>query len=369
MANAFVPPKVTKSFAAGITTLPTEYNSETASHFNFFIRNFGTHVMYGAEFGGAYGQVSEFTYTAWNKMKSDGLDVQIAASYSGMISAGAEVGSSTAREEAQSYNSNSSQQYIFTKGGHYTANRNAWMLSVRDDPMPLTYHLWPLDVLLESRFMPSTVDEATLAALPARKASLRAALASYCNRLQESGDLASCDAPGPNPVPSDTVTRYLPWAHNHVPSAPTYYNEACPDHAYLTQMWWKEQPGKGIVSLKASCSDGTALRWGERADGAWNQILACPFGFADITGKEQSGYGIVNVRVGCMEHGTFQSNDNRDGNWANTLQCPSEAPVLFGFEVMFQTGWPHDKGIINFRPRCSNGNAFGRRRLETTILV
>jgi len=368
MANAFTPPRVTKSFAAGINYLPTEYNSETASHFEFFIRVFGTHVMFGAEFGGAYGQVSEFTHTAWNRMKSNGLDVELAARYSGMISAGAEVSSSTAQDEAKSYNSNSSRQYIFTKGGTYSASRNTWMKSVRDEPMPLTYHLWPLDVVLDSRFMPSTVDKEALAALPARKAGLKAALTSYCKLLQEQGDLSSCDAPGPNPIPTDMVTTYLPWAYNHFPAAPTYYNHACPDHAYLTQMWWKEQPAKGLVSLKATCSDGTTLRWGESDHGAWNQILACPHGFANITGKEESGYGMINVKVDCMEVGTFQSNGNHKGTWTNTLACPSDAPVLFGLEVMFQTGW-HDHGIVNLRPRCSNGNFFGRRRLQTTILV
>jgi len=370
LADSFTPPKVTDSFAAGINTLPTEYSNETASKFQFFIQNFGTHVMYGAEFGGVYGQVSEFTQKAWSKMKSDGLDVNVAASYSGLISAGASVNSSTAREEAESYNSNATQQYIFTKGGSYSSSKSTWMSSVRDAPMPLTYHLWELDVLLDSRFMPSTVDNASLAALPARKASLKAALAAYCGALLERGDLSSCAAPGPSPTPTEEVSKYMDWAYDYMPAAPTYYDFACPHHGYLTEMWWREQPTKGLVSLKATCSDGTNLRWGDDDDnGAWNQVMSCSNGFANIRAKSQSGYGIINVLADCIDQGTFQSNDNQDGEWQNTESCPSETPVIFGFEVMFQTGWPDDFGIVNYRPRCSNGNSFDRRRLQTTILV
>jgi len=210
------------------------------------------------------------------------------------------------------------------------------------------------------------VDNATLASLPARKAGLRAALNAYCKLLLQDGDLSSCDAPAPNPIPKEEVSKYLSWASGYFPAAPTYKNYACPEHAYLTQMWWREQTTKGLVDVKASCSDGTALRWADDDNGNWNQVLSCPNGFANIRGKAQSGYGIINVLVDCIEQGTFQSNSNQEGEWKETLSCPSDAPVLVGMEVMYETGWPNDFGIVNYRPRCSNGNLFGRR-LQTTI--
>lgn len=233
--------------------------------------------------------------------------------------------------------------------------------------MPLTYHLWPLDTLLDVRFMPSTVDNATLAVLPARKAALKAALAAYCSQLLHQGDLSSCDAPGPSPKPTKPVSVYLGWAYKYMPAAPTYHDYKCPGEAYLTQMWWREDPGEGLVSLKASCSDGTSLLWSNDTDGSWNQVLSCSDGFASITGKAQSGYGIINVKVDCIGNQTFESNHNPEGEWEETLACPSDAPTLVGLEVMFQTSWPNNYGIVNYRPRCSNGALLGyRRRLQQT---
>jgi len=375
-ADVFTPPKVTDNFLAGLNNLPTTYNSETASAFHFFIRYFGTHVMYGAEFGGMYGKISEFSHKAWFRMKTDELHVSVTAKYSSMISAGVNV--TDKWKDVERFNSNSTHQYIFTKGGAYSANKTLWMEYVQSLPMPLTYHLIPLDYVVQDRFMPSTADKTALACLPARRASLKKALAHYCEYLKQEGKLSSCEPVGPTPTPENL---YMPFAYDYFPAAPIYYNHECPPHAFLTQMWWREQPGKGLVSLKASCSDGGLLRWGDDHHGHWNQVLSCPDGFSRITGKAQQGYGIINVKVACFGEGKpidFQSNANKEGKWTEPQTCPSDAPVISGLEVMFQTKWPNNHGIVNYRPRCSNGNAWwGRnawnadhqRRLQSTVLV
>jgi hypothetical protein len=302
------------------------------------------------------------------KNNSNKVDVSVMAKYSSMVSAGIKFNSSREHDYVQVYDSNATHQYNFAKGGTYSANKQAWLLSVQRKPMPLVYHLMPLDSVLQDRFMPSTADEASLAALPARRASLKAALASYCHYLLQQGELSSCDPSAPDIIP---YNLYMPFAYGYVPAAPIYYNRECPQDAYLTQMWWREKPGEGLVSLKATCSDGESLHWGDDAAGHWNQVLSCPDGFIRITGKAQQGYGIINVRVACMDQGTpteFQSNANNAGEWKEPLTCPSDAPVLSGLEVMTTTGWFNDHGIVNYRPRCSNGNAFPRR-LQTTMLV
>jgi len=464
--------------------------------------------MFGIEFGGEYGKVSEFTQQAWSTMISDGIDVKAAASYSGVISAGGQVNSSIARSNAATYDEASSYHYVFNKGGAYSENETVWMSSVRSQPMPITYHLNALDEVLDSRFMPSTVDAATLADLPARQASLKTALASYCSFLLSQGYLSSCSAPGPKPTPLPVVSQSLNWANSYIPSssshAPvTYFTQKCPSHAYLTSLWWREQGGYGLVSLKGTCSDGTALRWGNNNNGGWNQELHCAQGFSQIAGQYQSGYGMVNAGVTCFATGTCpahptlatpgsltdcsqdltntehpehminntaeceakgccwspssqanvprvcaesegdtcscfgrvyfgkkfvdgqpgsgqtttfeqmtssqfnwyakqgqvkcsngdmgadpapgyskwcycvesacffrnsnmqKSNQNSHGSTLDTQVCPWNAPVLVGFEILYQLGY----GIVNYKPQCSNGNSFDQRRLQSRVLV
>merc|ERR1712054_566604 len=470
---------------------PQTYTSENAHQFNFFIETFGTHIVMGADFGGIWGQLSEFTSNDYYRMLGDDTDVQAAASYSGLISAGAQVASQTHRTNAQSFARNATSQALFHKGGAYSQNPETWIQSVRGSPMPVLYHLRPLDEVLQTRFMPSSMDAANLAALPARRAGLQAALAAYCNLLLSQGYLSSCSAPSPDPAPNPYRNEWMSWSYNYQPAASNYFDHACPSYSFISQMRWREQDGFGLVDLEATCSDGTSLRWTNNNNGNWNSLLSCSTGFNRLQAKEQWGYGIINARATCFGQGqcpasgradcardsighavtnssqceakgccwdsssqaartsvcaqsegqtcrcsgrvyygrkflngqpgsgqttTFEqmtssavshrtveeqvtcsndgmggdplhgyykwcycvetacyhrqatpewreSNSNSNGGWKGAQTCPWNAPVLVGFEVLYQDGY----GIVNYRPKCSNGNSF--RRLGEAVLV
>jgi hypothetical protein len=361
--NAFKPPRVTANFLAGVQRLPETYSAENAAMFDLFIATFGTHVMFGAEFGGEWGQMSEFSQSAWSNMLSTGLDVSASASYSGIISAGGSLSTESERSDAQSFASAATEQRIFNKGGSYSQSSTEWIDSVMSQPMPIFYHLWPLDEVLQPSFMPSTVDEVALAA---KRQSLRTALASYCSKLLVGGYVSTCGPPAPDPTPVPAVREWMPFADSHRPHG-TYFVQECPPRAYITEMKWREEDGYGLVDLTATCSNtpASSLLWTKNDHGSWNSALTCTNGFSKIQAKEQWGYGIINVKAQCLDTTTEQeSNHNGNGGWKGVQTCPDSTQVLVGFEVLQQDGY----GIVNYRPKCSNGN-LPSRRLQADFLV
>jgi len=354
--NTFAPPRVTQNFLLGVQHLPTTYDAANAADFNLFVSTFGTHVMHGAEFGGQWGQVSKFSQSSWANMISSGLDVSASASYSGVVSAGGSLSSETARSDAESFTSAATEQNHFNKGGTYSQDSTTWMTSVRAAPMPIYYQLWSLSDVLQPKFMPSSINATELAG---KRQGLAQALTAYCSTMVAAGYISSCDPPAPDPAVVPANREWLPFLYSHRPNG-IYYTQECPARAYIVEMVWSEQDGYGLVDLKATCSNTptTSLRWTNNNHGDDNSALVCPYGFGGIQAKEQWGYGIINVRATCLGQTTQQeSNTNSNGGWKDSQACPDDAQVLVGFEILEEDGF----GIVNYRPKCSNGNLPSRR--------
>lgn len=362
-AKWYTPPQVTDDFLKGLEDLPETFNAGTASDFYKFLDTFGTHVMSGAEFGGQWGQVSKFSQEAWTNMISSELDISAAATYSGIISAGANVSSASKYSAAQSYMHAAFNQEIFNKGGNYSQTDSEWAASVQNQPMPIHYHLWSLDDVLQTAFMPSGVDATKLAS---QRQGLQEALGSYCTTLLDAGQVSACSEPGPDPTPAPAVRQWMDWAYDHRPVGKYHFHE-CPPRAFITRMWWREQNGYGLVDLTVTCSNDppSSFRFTNNNNGAWNSILACDDGFTEIQAREQWGWGIINAKAQCLGGSThYASNSNLNGEWKDLQICPSTAEVLVGFEVLEQDRY----GIVNYRPMCSNGN-LPSRRLQVEMLV
>lgn len=359
----YTPPQVTENFLVGLQGLPEAFNSETAEAFYNFIKIFGTHVMYGAEFGGQRGQVSKFSQEAWTNMISSELDISASASYSGVMSAGANLSSASEYSAAESYMRAASEQKTFNKGGNYSQTISEWVASVENQPMPIFYHLWTLDNVLKTAFMPSGVDATKLAG---QRQGLRTALASYCTTLLAAGQVSACSAPGPDPTPAPAVRQWMGWAYDHRPVG-KHYSHECPPRAFITQMRWREEEYFGLVDLTVTCSNDPprSFRFTNNDNGAWNSLMTCDEGFSKIQAREQWGWGIINTKAQCLGGSTYyESNSNRNGEWKDLQICPSTAEVLVGFEVLEQDRY----GIVNYRPKCSNGN-LPSRRLQAEMLV
>jgi len=361
--KTFTPPRVTLNFLVGVQHLPTTYSAANSAVFDLFISTFGTHIIHGAEFGGEWGQLSKFSQSAWTNMISAGLDISAAASYSAVISAGGTLQTDKERSDAQTFMSKTTEQNRFNKGGTYSQDSTTWMASVRAAPMPIYYELLSLDQVLQPKFMPSDIN---LTELAAKRHSLGEALTRYCSKMQAAGLVESCNPPTPDPTPAPAVRQWLPFLYSHRPVG-KYYMHECPPRAYITMMKWREQNRYGLIDLTVTCSNipATTLRWTNNRRGGDNSALTCTNGFNRIQAKEQWGYGIINVRAVCLGQTTQQvSNNNGNGGWKNEQTCPDSAQVLVGFEILEQSNF----GIVNYRPRCSNGN-LPSRRLRDQLLV
>merc|ERR1719382_698918 len=117
-----------------------------------------------------------------------------------------------------------SEQKTFNKGGSYSQTVSEWVSSVQSQPMPIFYHLWPLDIVLQTSFMPSGTDMTNLAS---KRSGLQAALAAYCTTLLAAKQVVACSAPGPDPTPAPAVREWMDWVYDYRPVG-FYYSHECP---------------------------------------------------------------------------------------------------------------------------------------------
>merc|ERR1719401_2325948 len=359
MSQPNQPPQASANFVSGIHALPLNYSDENASAFTFFIDTFGTHVMYGAQFGGIWGQTSKFTRTAWKTLSRDLKELKLAvtAKKSLDLAAGLDVGLGGGWNDTQIFINAATDQKTFSKGGRYASTSEEWRSSVRKEPMPIYYYLWSLDKILEPWFMPSSVDTDVLAA---KRDALQIALKAYCSSLVEMGTVSSCDEPPADSpvevhqeVDLDPIAEWQPHG-----SSVTYELHKCPPGSYITEMRWKELEGYGLVDLFAKCSDtvGTSFHWfdvdvDKSKELAWDSIIECPNGISVIHAKERRNYGLVNAGATCAGDAEMQfANLYSKGEWLTQLACPHDTPVLAGLNIETKNRY----GIVNLQTRCSN---------------
>lgn len=343
--QSYDPPKATDDFTRGVQSLPESFDDGSAQEFYDFIDNFGTHVMTAVEMGGRYGHRLEFTQESWTHMHETGTDVDVAARYAGIVSAGASCDTSEQTRTGQEFTQSSFSESIYNLGGQYSKSVADWTQTVKEDPMPIKYTLHRLDEVLTTSYMPGLNGSI----LTSRKDGLKAAVDNYCEKLHADNLLSSCDVP-PADQPMEMRTN-LDWS-NHNRDGRSNGVKQCPHFQHVTGIQWKEQSGYGLIDLRVTCSDGSSFTYTSNSHGGWNRALNCDGGFSKVQGQEQSGYGLVNFRTYCL-HDTIEqdSNGNYDGNWNTEYTCPEWAPVVVGFETDEQSGY----GFVNFRARCSNG--------------
>merc|ERR1712083_34317 len=287
------------------------------------------------------------------------------AQLSALASAGGKLLSAADQSKVENFAKFREFTHRFSKGGDFQPDKLEWMNSVRSRPMPITYRLWPLDKVVDSKFMPhSGMEPATL---DAKRQNIAKGLENYCSHLLATGKVTSCEKPDPDPILVEPDWRKLPWARNAQPSGESHQYK-CPEGTYITEMKWREN--SGLVDLHVTCSDETKLTsWTKNLGGYWNGPVTCSGGFGGIQAEKRDslpwpwGSGIVNVKMFCVGEDEGHKSNDAWGKWKPVQTCPEDFPVLAGFEV--REVW--NKGIYNYRPICSNGNLL--RRLQARFLV
>ena len=189
------------AFVDSVGNLPLQ--SQDSTDYQDFIQNWGTHVAIQMTMGGRYGIESTITTQDYSSMVSTGLDIKAAATYSGLISLNANVGTSEQKEQAQKFNSFRKDYQIYQIGGKPPLDESEspfnWAKTVKENPLPLRYNLLPITHFLTSRFFPDDEN------ISQKQTNLQNTFLEYCQTL-DLPDPTYCINNGPTAAPRIQVT-------------------------------------------------------------------------------------------------------------------------------------------------------------------
>jgi len=233
--NSAEQPPFNNNFKTELNSLPEEYN---ANAYIRFISIFGTHYIREARMGARYGEQSTISKESWGKMVSDGVNVGVAASYSGKFSIGGSTMTNTEKSEAESFRRETSEQNIYSIGKAPPANgdSNAWMQGILEEPQPIFLKLEPLN---EMRALIQYLEHK-----PTVVENIKRAMGGYCSSLMEKGIVSSCQG-----LPED-------------PSFPGTSVDQC----YYFKDYDKKQHERGLSNEEVCRSHGHVWTKGKNAN-------------------------------------------------------------------------------------------------------
>ena len=188
------------AFKKAVESLPSE--PSTLEDYMDFIQHWGTHAVVSLTMGGRYGVQSSVTNDDYATMKSTGLDIKVAAKYSGVVSLNANAATSIQKKQAKKFESHRTDYQIYQIGGKpplsETLSTFEWARTVKNNPLPLLYSLLPLTYYLRLQFIPDDKD------ILKKYINLKKALVEYCQSL-DLPDITYCINNGPISTPKIEV--------------------------------------------------------------------------------------------------------------------------------------------------------------------
>lgn len=287
--NPFVHPNFSTVIAYQGSILPTTFDPSNASAFWEFFDLVGTHFPTQIVFGSRWGYSFQSTLEQWTTMEKMGLDVDVAASYAGMIKAGVSVNTSYAQQMAQNFTSQTTQTFEWGLGlpPPTSGDTETWLQQSLSSTLmdPLQYTLTNISMLFSEYYSSDS-------ALHARYQAVNAALAQYCAiHLIGTNVLTSCDQP-PFPPPPPPPNGFGALACGQSNGNPDCYHswaavfdgasnieaqeivlDFCPTCTIET---WVQYANNGCIALAVSSSNsawGAAWNYGSNTD--QEAISAC----------------------------------------------------------------------------------------------
>ena len=275
-------------------------------------------------------------------MVKNGFNIGLWASFSAAASANISLGFNYNNTEAETFQSYTKEQLIYSRGAVPPADGEAstWEQATFDEPNVLTIKVEPLDTLPIEEFVSTLVIS-----------NLKKALDEYCPALAEEGVLKSCEEPGPDPP----HPRPRVWSHwSNFRDGTDYSIQECAEGQYVEKIQWKYQGNTyGLIDARMKCSG--EIFWKRpmigNPNGAWDKVMDCQEnGFRSATGQEESWAGLVNVRAYCLKTETeITSNTDLRGKYNRDLECRLSGQQIVGIQVRQKT----HHGLTNFRVLCA----------------
>ena len=189
------------AFKKAVHDLPSE--STALEDYKDFIQHWGTHTVTTLTMGGRYGVQSSISNDDYTSMASSGLDIKAAAGYSGIVSLNSDAATSSQKEQAEQFESYRTDYQIYQIGGKPPLNETTssfeWAQTVKDNPLPLLYTLFPLTDYLTSQYFPNDKN------ISKKQSNLHEATTEYCKSL-DLPDITYCINDGPMSDPKIEVT-------------------------------------------------------------------------------------------------------------------------------------------------------------------
>ena len=157
-----------------------------------FLNNYGTHYIEKVTMGGRYGFLSKFEESKYMTMMSTGLDVSLAAGYSGEVAVNVKASTEMQKNMSEQFNSHRDSRSIFNVGGKPPTDENgtamAWAQTVKDNPLPIHYDLKEIADLFTKEYFENDPD------IEMKQANLKNATYYYC---KDTLRLSFCNSTGP----------------------------------------------------------------------------------------------------------------------------------------------------------------------------
>ena len=174
------------------------------------IAQYGTHFVSSVTMGGRYGYRSEMSNSKAMELSSQGINVNVAAGYSGVVSVSASAATDYQKKQAKEFNeARTNVEEFFVGGGPPSDNENwnphAWATTVAENPLPISYKLIHIEQLLIREHFPKDKQINT------KREILKKVMAAYCRQISSEPEL--CDREYRNTssfIPLKMVTKFEP---------------------------------------------------------------------------------------------------------------------------------------------------------------
>jgi hypothetical protein len=187
--NPYQLPALSANFQLGVGRLPLTYDEPV---YLKFLTIFGTHVTTEVIMGALFGQESEITTVAWDKMINAGTNVSTTAGLAAYsVNAGGDLTTAQEKSDVQAFSSVTTTQSVYAVGALPPADGSVytWAAGAMDSPMPIAYTLVVVSELLDAEHFPLDAD------IDTKRSNVKQALSKYCPMLQAQGKLSSCGDP------------------------------------------------------------------------------------------------------------------------------------------------------------------------------
>lgn len=174
-------PRFSSTFLNDAAQLPVSFDLQA---YQKFYDKYGTHYIGVMDMGATLTYIDSFTASNWSKLESEGIDVSVAAKYSGLVSVGVTSSTQVNTAVASAYNSQLTKRRTISSGSRPPADGNVgtWLSTSVNNPAPIGLTLKSLSELFtQSYFDASFANYKDLATI---KTNLDQAFESYCRHLQ-----------------------------------------------------------------------------------------------------------------------------------------------------------------------------------------